>query len=266
MDLMHIVVLGITQGITEFLPISSSTHLFLLPKILNWAYQGLFIDVALHVGTLSAVLIYFWRDVWGILKDVKNFITFKRLQKNSLFPRLFIAFVPFVIGVFIAKFFVSFDGRSFLYMGISSIVFGLLLYAADRIGAVSLTARTMSLYHAFLIGMIQLLALFPGASRLGVTVTAARLMGIKRREAMRFSFLLSIPTTLGAAAMMVLRAYKEGVFLAPKLVFPAMAISAFVGCAMLWLIMKFIDKIGLWPIALYRIVLGIVLIVMALSS
>ena len=186
---LQYIIIGIVQGFTEFLPISSSGHLVLISELTNWQDQGIFTDVAVHVGTLLAVIIYL-RD--HILSLIKNFLLLK-INNNKNLINIFIATLPAVIvGYFIFDIVQNYF-RDLRVVAITSIVFAALLFVADHFKVKISQWENMSYFQAFIIGFFQILAFIPGASRAGVTITGARLLGFDRTSAAIFSMLLSIP-------------------------------------------------------------------------
>lgn len=217
MTLLQIIVLALVQGITEFLPISSSGHLVLVPVLTGWPDQGLFMDVAVHVGTLAAVLLYFWRDTKGLALAALGSVGIapaRRAVEGSMYIKLFWALVigtiPMVIaGGLMVAFDVSDLLRSAEVIATTSIMFGLLLYVADKRGTTAKTVEQMAVKPALLIGLAQMFALIPGTSRAGVTMTAGRMLGFTRVDAARFSMLLSIPAIIASGAATALKALEE---------------------------------------------------------
>ncbi len=198
MPLLQILVLAIVQGATEFLPISSSGHLILVPYFTAWSDQGLVIDVAAHVGTLVAVMIYFWRDVLRMAIGLWHLVRGKLDAGGRLALLLLLATVPaLLVGYLIDQYF-SDALRSPQVVAYALIGFGLLLYLADRVGMTVNRVDHMTVVQAVTIGLAQVLAFIPGTSRSGITMTAGRLLGYERTEAARFSFLLSLPAISAA--------------------------------------------------------------------
>ena len=186
---LQYLIIGIVQGFTEFLPISSSGHLVLVSELTNWQDQGLFTDVAVHVGTLLAVIIYLRNHIFSLFK---NILTFK-ISNNENFINIIIATLPAVImGYFIFDFVQNYF-RDLRVVAIASIVFAALLFLADHFKIKISKWENMNYVQAFIIGLFQILAFIPGASRAGVTITGARLLGFDRTSAAIFSMLLSIP-------------------------------------------------------------------------
>lgn len=197
MTIFQAVILGIVQGLGEFLPISSSAHLVLIPWLLGWSYRGLTFDVALHMGTLLAVVLYFWRDWLSILKGA---LRRKPSHEKRLFGYLVIATIPGALIGYILEDKAATVFRSPLLIGVMLILLGIILYWADTKRQLR-TLETMTLMDALLIGLSQALAIIPGVSRAGSTMTMARLLSMTREDAARFSFLMSMPIILGAGLL-----------------------------------------------------------------
>ena len=211
MTIEQIIVIAVVQGITEFLPISSSGHLILVPYILHWPDQGQFVDVMVHVGTLFAILIYFWRDVWRITLGGLELFKGKVTDDGKLAIYIVLATIPAVaFGLFLKKFGFSDLDRSVAVVAWNTVLYGLLMLVADMVGPQVRTIEKMTLGSAMIIGVAQALALIPGTSRSGVTMTAARFLGFTRPDAARFSFLLGIPAIAGAGVLTVGEALAAG--------------------------------------------------------
>ncbi|NNE82883.1 MAG: undecaprenyl-diphosphate phosphatase, partial [Alphaproteobacteria bacterium] len=204
MSLLEIIILAVVQGITEFLPISSSGHLRVAAEILGIPGSTLAIDVAVHVGTLGAVLIYFWRDIVRILIGLAQFTVGRRTHGGLLGVYIVMASIPIFVVGFFGRDLIDSNLRTLEIIGWTSIVFAVLLWWADRTGMTVLNLDHLTPRNAIIIGLAQVLALIPGTSRAGVTITAARLLGYERSEAARFSMLLSIPAVAGAGLSITL--------------------------------------------------------------
>ncbi|MEL0013197.1 MAG: undecaprenyl-diphosphate phosphatase, partial [Alphaproteobacteria bacterium] len=189
MPLFEIIVLAVVQGITEFLPISSSGHLRIVSDILGLSENTLAIDVAVHVGTLFAVMLYFWRDLLFILTGLGAAVRGRRHDGAHLAVFLIIGSVPVALAGFFGRALIVDSLRALEIVGWTTIGFGLILWLADRWGMRILRMEHMSASHAAIIGLAQALALIPGTSRSGITITAARLLGYERADAARFSML-----------------------------------------------------------------------------
>lgn len=265
MPLIQLIVLAIVQGITEFLPISSSAHLILAPLVMHWEDQGPLIDLAAHVGTLGAVMLYFHRDTATLFRGGIDVLRFRRSDDRRLFLLLSAASVPVLLfGVVLVALSLEEAMRSATLIAATSIVFGLLLWHADRRPAAaekSLSALTWR--EAMIVGLAQMTSLVPGVSRSGITMTAARYLGWPRTEAARFSMLLSIPVTaaLGLAAMArLVTGGGEGQLAAGLIV---AVLSFLVALAAIAFLMKWLQRMSFLPFVIYRVLLGIVLLAMA---
>ena len=261
MTLLQLTVIAVVQGITEFLPISSSGHLRLIPLLSDWPDQGLMIDIAVHVGTLFAVFVYFWRDVLAMLAGLVRIRSGMAHPGVRLIVYLIIATVPVVAAGFAVTEFLGAGWRNSLeVIAWATFGFGLLLHLSDRVGLTVRRVEHLRLSTAFAIGLAQVLALIPGASRAGVTMTAARVLGFERRDAARFSMLMSIPTIVAAGAFAARELIVSGdpvlqwsALLAAGIAFVAalIAIAAMMG----WL-----RRATFTPFVIYRLVLGGVLL------
>ncbi len=263
MTLFQQLLIAVVQGTTEFLPISSSGHLILIPYLTDFADQGPMIDVAVHVGSLLAIIIYFWRDVLGLAKG--GFATVgigKEPEQRRLFLWVLVGTIPAVaLGLFLklGGYLESF--RFTDLVAINLIVYGLLLGAADHFGKQEKSFEDVTLRDAILVGIAQAMALIPGTSRSGVTMTAARALGYKRVEAARFSFLLAVPAVAGAGLLAVLdlaeasAAMQWDAFVTGVFTF----IAAFATMAFL---MNFLKKASMMVFVVYRVLMGVALLVM----
>jgi undecaprenyl-diphosphatase len=261
MDWLQVVVLAAIQGFTEFLPISSSAHLILAPLLLGWTDQGLAFDVALHLGSLAAVMLYFRRDLVNMTISWTRSVTHRQLDDDAkLAWGVLLATIPVGLAGLLLKDAIEEQLRSPLYIAAGLIVFGLVLSWADWRHRGVREVNQMSWKDVLLIGLAQAVALFPGTSRSGITMTAGLLLGLSREATARFSFLLSIPVILIACALKSWDLYKSSlpvdwVFMAGGVLMSG--ISAFL-CIHFFL--AFISRIGMQPFVIYRIILGIALI------
>ena len=257
MDIVHVVVLALVQGLTEFLPISSSGHLVLLPHVVNWPDQGLAFDVAVHVGSLIAVVAYFQRDLAVIIVDWFASIRARRpVGKSRLGWAVIVATIPGGALGYLVNSIASDVLRSPLVIGAATVFCGLLLWWADRAGTQTRGESELSWRDVLLIGAAQALALIPGTSRSGITITAGMALGLTRSAAARFSFLLSIPLIAAAGLLQGLEAVQAGAAtdwfgLCAGVV--TAAVSAYI-CIHFFL--KFVERIGMLPFVIYRLALG----------
>jgi undecaprenyl-diphosphatase len=265
MDLFHAVVLGIIQGATEVLPISSSGHLILVPLLLGWPESGLTFDVALHFGTFLAIFFYFRKDVVTLVQDGMGGLYQTEGQRQLRLPWMIIlASVPAaIVGKTLEGPIEAVFRSSPLLISLMLITFGLFLGLADSYGRQLGTIASITLSSALLIGCFQCLALIPGVSRSGITITAGLLAGLARTDAARFSFLLSLPIVFGAALLkgidLINRGIEPGMAL-PMLV--GVVVSAIAGYISVAFLLKFVQNRTLWAFVWYRCLLGVVLLLL----
>jgi undecaprenyl-diphosphatase len=256
MTIEQIIVIAVVQGITEFLPISSSGHLVLVPHLFHWPDQGQFVDVMVHVGTLFAILIYFWRDVWKLIVGALELFRGKVTQDGKLAIYIVLATIPAVaFGLFLKKFGLGDLERSVTIVAWNTVIYGLLMLVADMLGRQENTIENMTLKSALIIGVAQALALIPGTSRSGITMTAARFLNYTRPDAARFSFLLGIPAIAGAGVLTVGEALAAGDTITMAAVYCAI-LTFFAGLAAIAFLMALVRRISFLPFVLYRMVLG----------
>ena len=262
MDWNQVVVLGVLQGLTEFLPISSSAHLILLPLLVSWPDQGLAFDVAVHVGTLLAVLAYFRRDLLRMGHNwLRSLAASDRVGDSNMVWFLLVGTVPAgVCGIAINAFGTELLRSAWVITG-ATVFFALLLWWCDRYKRGARGDADIGWRDALLIGAAQSLALIPGASRAGVTITAGLALGLTRETAARFSFLLSIPVVVGAGVLKAMEAWSSQ----EPVAWDAMLIGTLIAfvCAYVTIhfFLKLVDRVGLFPFVIYRLVLGAVLLV-----
>ena len=262
MTLFHLFLVAVIQGLTEFLPVSSSAHLILLPQLSGMEDLGLAIDVAVHVGTLGAVVLYFWADVRKALIGIPRLLRWQiDSQEAWLALCLGIATVPVVaLGLVFKLTGMEEALRSTAVIGWTMLIFGLVLYWADRTGPVEKTAERWTLKDAVTMGLWQAVALIPGTSRSGITITAARYLGYTRHDAARLSMLMSIPTI-----------FASGVLLGGDVIASAnmqlardasiAAVFAFLAALLaLTIMMRLLRTVSFTPYVIYRVILGVVLL------
>jgi undecaprenyl-diphosphatase len=257
MDWLNLLVLALVQGITEFLPISSSAHLILVPRLFGWQDQGLAIDVATHFGTLLAVMVYFRAEVGRLVTGGVNLLTGRADGDTRLLLQIIVATIPVVILGFALKGLVATEFRSPLLIAATTIGFGVLLFVADRRGdAAERGLGGMTYRDALLIGLFQALALIPGVSRSGITMTAALFLAFSRTEAARFSLLLSIPTIIAAALLGGIELWQSdnAALQADAVYVAALAFAA--AYVAIWAMMAWLRRFSFTPFVLYRFVLG----------
>jgi len=259
MDWLHATGLALIQGITEFLPISSSAHLILPSQLLSWPDQGLGFDVAVHVGSLLAVVLYLRSDVKRLFYGWLQSLSGQRSAESKLAWQLIVATLPAVAAGFLFHQWVEIYGRSILVIASTTLLFGVLLWWADIKSRGQRDLAAMSNSHAVVIGGFQALALIPGTSRSGSTMTAALLMGFDRLSAARFSFLLSIPTILGAGAYKGLELAQQSSAVDWSMISTGFVLSFISAWTCIHLFLKWIERIGMLPFVVYRLALALVL-------
>ena len=261
METIQAILLAIIQGLTEFLPISSSAHLILLTEISGWEDQGQTFDVALHFGTLLAVIFYFRREINEML-DFSHFKTMNTLIKSPL-GVITIATIPIVIIGGLFNQFIEANLRTSEVIAIATIVFGVLLYLSDLKGKQADSDLKVTLGLGFLIGLAQVFALIPGTSRSGITITAALLLGFSRTEAARFSFLLAIPAIIAANILGVFEVIQAEHLVFNYLdLFLGVSISFLVAYLTIGWFLSLIERIGMLPFVVYRVILGTLLLLL----
>lgn len=249
--MLEIFILSLIQGVTEFLPVSSSSHLILISEFLDFQNQSLTIDVSLHIGSFIAVITYFYRD---ILSFFDNKILFFKILISS-FPIM-------LIGVFLVESGLIEKIRNFETIAWATFLFGILLYVSDKFKLEKNIKKNFDYKTAIFIGFFQILSLVPGVSRSGIAITAARLLNFKRIEAAKISFLLSIPI-LGAVSLFGLKNMMvESNIDLTKINFVSIFLSFLFSLITIKYFLKYINKFNLNIFAFYRIFLGLILIIL----
>lgn len=261
METIQIVILAIVQGLTEFLPISSSAHLILVPVILKWPDQGLAFDVAMHVGSLAAVMFYFRHEIvtmtaaWfgSVFKQQHN-------QDSRLAWWVILGTIPAVIVGLLFKDIIETDLRSPLVIAWATIGFGVLLGLADKVQRHTRNEHSLSVKDVVIVGCFQALALIPGTSRSGITMTAGLFLGLNRDAAARFSFLLSIPLIIASGLFKTKDLIESSVPVEWDLLLLAVGLSAVSAWICIHFFLRLINRVGMMPFVIYRLVLGVVLL------
>ncbi|TEB06774.1 Undecaprenyl-diphosphatase [Pelotomaculum schinkii] len=259
MTLTEALVLGIIQGLGEFLPISSSAHLVLVPWALGWQYAGLTFDVALHIGTLISVVAFFWKDWLTLLSSA---VTRKGSKEAALFWYLVLGTIPGGAIGYLFEEQAETVLRTPLLIGVMLIVMGIILYWVDRRAASVKSIDSVSLLDSLLIGLSQALAIIPGVSRSGITMTAGRALGFTRASAARFSFLLSTPIVVGAG-LYKMKDLSPGDLDAAFLT--GVVSSAVVGFIAIGFLIRYLSQRSFAVFAWYRFVVGSAVIILALA-
>ncbi len=260
MDWIQTVVLALIQGLTEFLPVSSSAHLILPSQLLGWPDQGLAFDVGVHIGTLAAVMFYFRQDVMNML--LAFFASFKGEKTVDGRIAWFVIFatVPALLFGFFLNDIVDQYGRSILVIAATTLIFGALLWWADISRKEIKPLEEITLRDAITIGLAQAVALIPGTSRSGITITAALMLGFERQAAARFSFLLSIPVIMAAGSYKGLELAQTATSTQWEMVLGGVLVSALSALACIHYFLKLLDRIGMLPFVIYRFCLGLFLL------
>ncbi|MFC3034172.1 undecaprenyl-diphosphate phosphatase [Pseudoalteromonas fenneropenaei] len=257
MSLIEIIVLALLQGFTEFLPISSSAHLLLPSQVFGWQDQGLAFDVAVHVGTLLAVVIYFRKEVAEILAAwFKSFGQQGQTEDSKLGWWIIIATIPTAIFGLLFKDFIEIYLRSAWVIATTTIVFGLLLWYADAKAQQIKTIYQLNWKSALILGLAQATAMIPGTSRSGITITAGLMLGLNKESAARFSFLMAIPviSMMGLYYSLDLALSGEPVAWGTLLLGAALSFISAYACIFFFL--KIISRMGMMPFVIYRLLLG----------
>ncbi len=258
MTFIQIIVLSLIQGLTEFLPVSSSAHLILGSRVFDWPDQGLVFDVATHLGTLLAVLVYFRKELWNM---VLPWITADKGDERSrnLGLILVVASIPAIIAGGLLHGWVESSLRDTRIIAFTTIGFGLLLWWADARFPRDKVLKDMNIKSGILIGLAQMLALVPGTSRSGITITMGRMLGFDADGAARFSFLLSIPIIAAAGAYGVLKMLLHDAAINWSQFGLAIVLSAVAGWLCIAAFLALLKRVGLVPFVIYRLALGVVL-------
>jgi len=261
MDFLQIISLAILQGLTEFLPISSSAHLILLPLVTGWQDQGLAFDVAVHVGTLSAVVLYFRQTLHTISKDWYSSLTQRQaVGKSNLAWAVLFGTIPVGLAGLLLGDFIETSLRSPLVIATTTIVFGLLLGWADWYGKQQRTEHQLNWKDVLIVGIAQAIALIPGTSRSGITMTAGLILGLNRQAAAHFSFLLSIPVILLAGGLKTIELIQSNLNTDWIAILSGATLSAISAYICIHLFLKLLERIGMWPFVIYRMLLGVILV------
>ena len=263
MDYLHAVFLALLQGLTEFLPISSSAHLILLPRLLGWVDQGLAFDVAVHIGTLTAVVAYFRHDVNRLLLAWIKSCATRQLDADATLAWLVVlSTLPVVVAGLLFHDFIETSLRSPLVIAAATVGFGVLLGVADWRGKKMRSENSLTVMDALWIGLAQALALIPGTSRSGITMTTALALGLTRSAAARFSFLMSVPVIMMAGGYESLKLIEQAEPVAWGPLLLGTLVSAASAYLSIHFFMRLIEKVGMLPFVLYRLLLGVFLLLL----
>ena len=261
-----LVLQSIVQGVTEFLPVSSSGHLVLIWSAASWVGIGgvvtdaemLTLNVALHVGTLAAVMLYFWRMVMDVIRGGFDTLRFRKSDNRRLFVFVVVASIPLMFaGLAVATFVPDAWLLNPIVVAGATLVFGLVLLFADIGFGNRRKASEITLWDALVVGAMQCLALIPGTSRSGITITAARMLSINRTDAARLSMILSIPAILAAGGYQTFKTVSEGNWELSRMALLGAGLAFVSAMVAIWLFMRFIKVSDLLPFVIYRVVLAL---------
>ena len=254
MDLIQIVVLSIVQGVTEFLPISSSAHLILTSKFFGWQDQGILFDIYVHGGSLLAIIYAFKKEVSILIQRAFS------PYKQNLLLCLIIATLPVALAGFLGEDFIKKNFRSLEFLILTTFLFAIFLFIADKYGKKTNSIESIGLKDSFIVGMFQIFALMPGVSRSAITMIGALILSYSREDAARFSFLLSIPTLSAVLLGSSIDAIQSEETVDWSILIFGGLISFATSLLCINLFLSFIQKIGFTPFVLYRIILSIILV------
>ena len=261
MEFVQYSILAFIQGVTEFLPISSSAHLILFPSVFGWHDQGLQFDIAVHVGTLLASVAYFRSQISNIAVAWLDSISGRGTSREAkLGWCIIVASIPVAVVGFLAYEVVKNELRGTVVIGLATLCFAILLWYADHFRRGNKTLDDLRLTDALMIGLGQAVAIIPGTSRSGITMTVALMLGFNRRDAAQFAFLLAIPTIMMAGGWQFMQLVVNDMPVDWLLFGLAMALSAAVAYASIHYFLELIEKIGMLPFVIYRAVLAIVIL------
>lgn len=268
MPIFHLILVAIVQGVTEFLPVSSSGHLILLPNLTGMEDQGQVIDVAVHVGTLGAVILYFRGEVARAFKGfLRMFAGRFDGPDTRLAALLILATIPVIVAGLLFKVFGIDDAlRSVKVIAWTTLIFGLVLWVADRFGGDTKTSEDWSVRDAVIMGLWQAIALIPGTSRSGITITGARQLGYAREDAARLAMLMSIPTIIASGALLGLDVANSMDVAAMRDSAIAAAFAFVAALAALHFMMRLLKSVSFTPYVIYRIALGLILLAITYGS
>ena len=262
MPILHIFILSAVQGITEFLPISSSGHLQMLPMISNLEKQTVLIDVSVHLGTLGGVIIFFFKDITKILNGFSNILKGKKSADGKILIMIVVATIPLIIVggiVWITNSVYLF--RSIEIIAWTTLLFGILLYISDKFFLTVRNIETITTFQAIIFGLAQVISIIPGTSRSGIIITFARFFGYKRTDSAKFAMLLSIPAIILPGILSTLEILSSESIKLQHDFFISLFVSFIFSLIALSLLMRWLKKSSFFPFAFYRIIIGILMLV-----
>jgi len=260
LNYFHLIILSLVQGITEFLPISSSAHLILLPQLAGWEDQGLPYDIAAHLGSLAAVIVFFRTELQQMITAWWQSLLYNIPSDDArLLWLIIIATIPVSIAGFLLYDIVATLLRNPLIIASTTILFGLILLWSDKTGKKIYHQRNLQLKDALIIGFAQVLALVPGTSRSGITITAGLMLGFTRHTAARFSFYLAVPVILLAGGLQAFQWLQNDIETNPVAFLVVVIVSGISAWFAIRFFLAFIEQTGMLPYVIYRILLGVFL-------
>ena len=252
--MIEVFLLSIIQGITEFIPVSSSSHLIIASEYLNFDDRSLSIDVSLHIGSFLAVLTFFRKDIFNFLKN------------RILFLKIIISSMPIMlIGFFLVKFDLINNLRNIEVVGWTTIIFGIILYVSDKFDFHKKIEKDFSFKFAIIVGLVQIFSLVPGVSRSGIVISAARILKFDRYNSAKISFLLSIPTLAAVSFYGILSLYKSDSLIITQINIYSILLSFIFSYLTIVLFLNFLKKFDMFLFVIYRIIIGIILLFIAYS-
>lgn len=261
MSTLEVIILAILQGVTEFLPISSSAHLILPSAIFGWQDQGIAFDVAVHVGTLLAVMLFFRQDIGRLTVGWVQSLGGQHSTDSKLAWWIILATIPAALAGLLAADYIETYLRSPWVLAITTIVFGLVLWWADATAKQQQSMEQLSWQQALFIGVAQAISLIPGTSRSGITMTAAMLLGLDKVSAARFSFLLSIPIIMLSGGYQASKLLSEPERFDLHAIFLGMGLAFISALICIHFFLKIISRMGMLPFVIYRLLLGVGLLI-----
>jgi undecaprenyl-diphosphatase len=261
MDLIQIIALGIIQGLTEFLPVSSSAHLVLISIVMGWKDQGLLMDVAAHAGSLVAVMVYFRKELKEMIRTMLNPKSSENRQTLQLMSAIVVATIPIIVTGLLFADVIEQYLRSAYVIAITTILFALALAYADKTGKELHDEYKLCWKGILFIGFAQIFALIPGTSRSGVTMTAGLMVGLSKVAAARFSFLLSIPTILAAICYKSMQLMSSQIHMDIGAALGVFVLSGIVAYICIEAFVRMVNIVGMMPFVIYRLILGVLLLV-----
>jgi undecaprenyl-diphosphatase len=261
-DFFLALLLALIQGLTEFLPVSSSAHLLFPSLLFGTKDFGIVFDISVHAGTLAAVIYYFKKEIQGLLHAWNPWTKNRSTENFSLGINLIVATLPIILVGLLASDLTESRSANINSIAWANLIFAGLLYVAFQFSSQSKSLTELTLFAALIIGCFQALAIFPGASRSGMAITGALIIGLNIKDTSRFAFLLSIPTIMGALILMITKGAYSIALSDMLIMLTGFIASAFIAFFTIKGFLRFVEKIGMTPFVLYRVVLGVVLLIL----